>query len=90
MRMVVPALVLALAVGCAMTGRRVAPGRHTFVVVQFFPQEEGEAPKAVIKKYERQTGTELVLSQYNPPQELRFASDTVKSIHLIVNPGDAR
>ena len=71
-------------------GRRVAPGPHTFVVVQFYPQEEGEAPKAVIKKYERQTGTELVLSQYNPPEELRFAIDTVKSIHLIVNPGDAR
>ncbi|MCZ6845586.1 MAG: hypothetical protein O7F69_06760 [Alphaproteobacteria bacterium] len=71
-------------------GRRVAPGRHTFVVVQFYPQEEGEAPRAVIKKYERQTGTELILSQYNPPEELRFAIETVKSIHLIVNPGDAR
>jgi phage repressor protein C with HTH and peptisase S24 domain len=71
-------------------GRRVAPGLHTFVVVQFYPQEEGEAPKAVIKKYERQSGGELILSQYNPPQELRFAIETVKSIHLIVNPGDAR
>ena len=71
-------------------GRRVTPGRHTFVVVQFFPDEEGEAPKAVIKKYERQSGGELVLSQYNPPQELHFPIDTVKSIHLIVNPGDAR
>ncbi len=71
-------------------GRRVAPGPHTFVVVQFYPQEEGEAPKAVIKKYERLTGSELVLSQYNPPQELRFPVETVKSIHLIVNPGDAR
>lgn len=71
-------------------GRRVAPGPHTFVVVQFHPQEEGEAPKAVIKKYERQTGAELVLSQYNPPEELRFAIETVKSIHLIVNPGEAR
>lgn len=71
-------------------GRRVAPGRHTFVVVQFYPQEEGEAPKAVIKKYERQTGSELILSQYNPPEELRFPIETVKSIHLIVNPGEAR
>ncbi len=71
-------------------GRRVAPGRHTFVVVQFYPDEEGEAPKAVIKKYERQTGSELILSQYNPPEELRFPIETVKSIHLIVNPGDAR
>jgi phage repressor protein C with HTH and peptisase S24 domain len=71
-------------------GRRVAPGPHTFVVVQFYPQEEGEAPKAVIKKYERQTGRELVLCQYNPPEELRFAIETVKSIHLIVNPGEAR
>ena len=50
-------------------GRRVAPGRHTFVVVQFYPDEEGEAPMAVIKKYERQTGTELILSQYNPPKQ---------------------
>jgi len=71
-------------------GRRVAPGPHTFVVVQFFPQEEGEAPKAVIKKYERQTGKELILSEYNPPEELRFPIETVKSIHLIVNPGEAR
>lgn len=71
-------------------GRRVAPGDHTFVVVQFYPQEEGEAPKAVIKKYERQSGGELVLSQYNPPQDLHFSIETVKSIHLIVNPGDAR
>jgi len=71
-------------------GRRVGPGPHTFVVVQFYPQEEGEAPKAIIKKYERLTGVELILSQYNPPQELRFPVETVKSIHLIVNPGDAR
>ncbi|NNE82471.1 MAG: hypothetical protein HKN28_00720 [Alphaproteobacteria bacterium] len=71
-------------------GRRVGPGPHTFVVVQFYPQEEGEAPKAIIKKYERLTGVELILSQYNPPQELRFPVETVKSIHLIVNPGDAQ
>ena len=71
-------------------GRRVAPGRNTFVVVQFYPDEEGEAPMALIKKYERQTGSELILSQYNPPKELRFAIETVKSIHLIVNPGEAR
>jgi phage repressor protein C with HTH and peptisase S24 domain len=71
-------------------GRRVAPGRHTFVVVQFYPDEEGEAPMALIKKYERQTGTELILSQYNPSEELRFPIETVKSIHLIVNPGEAR
>ena len=44
---------------------------------------------ALIKKYERQTGSELILSQYNPPKELRFAIETVKSIHLIVNPGEA-
>ena len=71
-------------------GRRVAPGPRTFVVVQFHPSEEGEAPLALIKKYERQTASELILSQYNPPQELRFPIETVKSIHLIVNPGEAR
>ncbi len=71
-------------------GRRVTPGRHTFVVAQFHPDTEGEAPMALIKKYERQTGSELILSQYNPPQELRFPIETVKSIHLIVNPGEAR
>lgn len=71
-------------------GRRVAPGPRTFVVVQFHPEAEGEAPQALIKKYERQTASELVLSQYNPPQELRFPIATVKSIHLIVTPGELR
>lgn len=71
-------------------GRRVTRGPHIYVVVQLHPDEEGEAPVALVKKYERQTAKELVLSQYNPPKELRFAIKTVKSIHLIINPLDIR
>ena len=38
----------------------------------------------LIKKYECQTDNELVLSQYNPPKELRYSIESVMSIHVAV------
>lgn len=63
----------------------IGAGRHSYVVVQLLPESKGsETPNAVIKKYERQTDTHLVLSQLNPPLEHFIPLDNVKSVHVAV------
>lgn len=40
--------------------------------------------QALVKEYVRKTAREWIFKQYNPPKELRFAREKVKSVHLIV------
>lgn len=69
----------------------IGAGRHSYVVVQLLPEsKDGETPNALIKKYERQTDTHLVLSQLNPPLEHFIPLDTVKSIHVAADPNGGR
>lgn len=65
-------------------GRAITPGDDTFVVVQIKPEADGEAPRALVKRYLRQTPDTLVLEQFNPQRELVFPMDQVESIHLII------
>lgn len=63
--------------------RRVIRG--DFVVAQVkHPDGEGNPPLAYIKRFLRRNAGELVLEQYNPPKELRFANEDVVSVHFIV------
>lgn len=65
-------------------GRAIIPGEDTFVVVQIKPEADGEAPRALVKRYLRQTSDTLVLEQFNPQRELAFPLDQIESIHLII------
>jgi phage repressor protein C with HTH and peptisase S24 domain len=65
----------------------VAPGhrvrRGDFVVAQIKNPHEGSAPLAYIKRFVRRNDAELILEQYNPVKELRFAGEDVVSVHFI-------
>lgn len=65
-------------------GRAIAAGEDTFVVVQLRPEADGEAPRALVKRFKRQTADILVLEQFNPHRELVFPRAEVESIHLII------
>jgi len=61
--------------------------RNDFVVVQFddgSPEHVGMVKQ--FQGYDDETG-DLLLSQYNPPIEIRVPGDKVKEIHRVVIPG---
>ncbi|MCY6381047.1 XRE family transcriptional regulator [Hoeflea prorocentri] len=60
--------------------------RGDFVVAQVKTQEHGPT-LAYVKRFLRWNAEELVLSQYNPEKELRFAASQVVSVHLVVMGG---
>jgi phage repressor protein C with HTH and peptisase S24 domain len=54
------------------------------VVIQLKPKKAGDAPLAYIKLLEKRTGTEIVVSQYNPPKRITFPMSKVVSIHRVI------
>lgn len=66
--------------------RRVKKG--DYVIAQVRVEEDG-ALLAYVKKFVRHNAAELVLEQFNPPKELRFAAQTVFSVHYIALAGNA-
>lgn len=58
--------------------------RGDFVVAQIKNPNEGQPPLAYIKRFVRHNDNELVLEQFNPAKELRFAHSDVVSVHFIV------
>lgn len=66
--------------------RRVKRG--DYVIVQIRQEEHGPL-LAYVKKFIRQNSIELVLEQFNPSKELRFAGNTVVSVHYIALAGNA-
>lgn len=66
--------------------RRVKKG--DYVIAQIRQEEHGPL-LAYVKRYIRHTSIELVLEQFNPPKELRFAGNTVVSVHYIALAGNA-
>lgn len=65
-------------------GRAIISGDDSFVVVQLRPEADGEAPRALVKRFKRRTADTLVLEQFNPHRELVFSLAEVESIHLII------
>jgi phage repressor protein C with HTH and peptisase S24 domain len=64
--------------------RRVVKG--DFVIVQIHAEGD-DPPLAFVKRFIRHNAAELVLEQYNPPKQLRFPHDRVKSVHFITMGG---
>lgn len=66
--------------------RRVKKG--DYVIAQIRIEEDGPL-LAYVKKFVRHNAAELVLEQFNPPKELRFAAQTVHTVHYIALAGNA-
>lgn len=66
---------------------RLPVRRGDFVVAQV--QYEGEdVPRGYVKRFVRMNDSGLVLAQFNPAKEMRFASAQVVSVHRITGSGE--
>lgn len=63
-------------------GKPVTVG--AFVLVQLKPEADGEAPKAVLKRLVKRSGTRVVLEQFSPPKTFELRADEIQSIHRVV------
>ncbi|MNV25677.1 Helix-turn-helix domain protein [compost metagenome] len=63
-------------------GREPVPGDH--VVVETFPEVEGQVGKAFIKKLVQRTSKEIVVEQYNPKKEIRYDRYAIKSLWRVI------
>lgn len=59
------------------------PKRGDYVIAQVRMEEDGPL-LAYVKRFARHNAEELVLSQFNPAKELRFFSENVHSVHVVV------
>lgn len=62
--------------------RTARPGQD--VIVQLHPEHEDEAPEGFIKELVKVTPSTVVVRQYNPPKDITFGREAVKSIHVVV------
>ncbi|NBJ13226.1 XRE family transcriptional regulator [Microvirga arsenatis] len=60
------------------------PAIMDYVVIELKPSEEGEPGDGFIKRLVRRTPTKIVVSQFNPPMEIEFDRDEVKSLHRVI------
>lgn len=63
------------------------PRRGDDVVVQVRGRGDDGVPLGYIKEYVAQTGSKLILRQYNPEKQIEIPIDDVVSVHLIVQSG---
>lgn len=60
-------------------------GKFDDVIIQMHPEEENAVPYGFIKEFRAWTPTHLIVFQHNPPGEVRYPRDQVKSVHRIVH-----
>lgn len=53
------------------------------IIVQLHPEEEGGTPRGYIKEFVKWEPKYLVVSQFNPPMEIKYDRDMVISTHKI-------
>lgn len=68
-------------------GKPVQPGNY--VLVQRMPAQEGEPPRAVIKRLVRRSASKVVLAQLNPPKQFDVPAAEIVSIHRIVGSSES-
>lgn len=68
-------------------GKPVQPGNY--VLVQRMPAQEGEPPRAVIKRLVRRSGSKVILAQLNPPKQFDVPAAEIVSIHKIVGSSES-
>jgi SOS-response transcriptional repressor LexA len=68
-------------------GKPVTPG--CYVLVQLVPIQEGEPPRAVLKRLVKRTGNKVILSQFQPEKTFELKADEIVSMHRVVGSGEA-
>lgn len=63
-------------------GREPVAGDH--VVIEMFPEHEGEAGKSFVKRLKNRTSKEIVVEQYNPPKEIVFDRFAIKTLWRVI------
>ncbi|QUS39526.1 helix-turn-helix transcriptional regulator [Tardiphaga alba] len=59
-----------------------ASGDHV-VIELYHPDDETQAGKSFVKKFERRTGRRIYCTQYNPPKEIEFDTGEVKAVYRV-------
>lgn len=67
-------------------GKPVRPG--DFVLLQLKPKVDGDPYEGVVKRLVSRGTATVVVSQFNPPIEITFATAEVRAIHKIVMGGE--
>lgn len=66
----------------------VHPGKPitvgAFVLVQLKPKADGDAPRAILKRLARRSGSKVVLEQYAPAKTFDLKADDILSMHRVV------
>lgn len=62
--------------------------RNGYVVVQLWPEDDGEPISGMVKRFVRMTDSKLVLEQFNPPKQIEIDRARVKAVHRIVLGGE--
>jgi hypothetical protein len=60
-----------------------------YVLVQVKPKEDGDAPRAVVKRLVRRSATKVTLEQFNPKKTIELKSSDVLPMHRNVGSGEA-
>lgn len=66
--------------------RLAAPGDD--VVVELYPENEGDVPKAFLKEMTRRTGRRIYCRQHNPPSDIEFDAGEVKTVWRVLTMRD--
>jgi phage repressor protein C with HTH and peptisase S24 domain len=71
----------------------VHPGRPVdvgaYVLVQVKPKDDGDAPRAVVKRLVRRSATKVMLEQFNPKKTIELKTGDILSMHRVVGSGEA-
>lgn len=60
------------------------PKENDDVIVQLHPLEEGEPPRAFIKRFVKLTPNKMILFQFNPEKQIEIDRAEVYKVHVIV------
>lgn len=62
--------------------RPPAPGDD--IVVELYPEKDGDQPKGFLKRLVRRTGLRLYCQQFNPPADIEFDMGEVKNVWRVL------
>lgn len=63
-------------------GREPVAGDHA--VIEMYPEAEGQAGKAFVKKLLQRTAKEIIVEQYNPPKRISYDRFSVKNLWRVI------
>ena len=60
------------------------PAIGDYVVIELYPREEGRNGPGYIKRLKRRTGSKIICEQFNPPKDIEFDREDVRSIFRVI------